>query len=103
MRHCAGGFTSCRSSTTCRRSRGCCADGWPTARSMTGSRGCRMRSTRPTGGSATRHAHIGPSYFLRDDLDEEAVRMVWEYGVKGYLAEQLIDQEERLESEFGLD
>jgi hypothetical protein len=29
--------------------------------------------------------------------------MVWEYGVKGYLAEQLIDQEERLESEFGLD
>jgi MoxR-like ATPase len=50
-----------------------------------------------------RNAHIGPSYFLRDDLHEETVRMVWEYGVMGYLAEQLIDQEERLESEFGLD
>lgn len=29
--------------------------------------------------------------------------MIWKYGVKGYLAEQLIDQEERLESEFDLD
>lgn len=40
---------------------------------------------------------IGPSYFLRKDLDEERVELIWEHSVLPYLAEQLFGEEGRLE------
>lgn len=49
-----------------------------------------------------RSAAIGPSHFLRHDLTEEWVEIVWEHAVIPYLSEQLMDEEERLQ-EFDLD
>lgn len=49
-----------------------------------------------------RHAAIGPSHFLRLDLDEEWVDLIWEHSVLPYVAEQLFGDEGRL-AEFGLD
>ena len=34
-----------------------------------------------------RHAAIGPSYFMRADLDEDAVGRIWEHGVLPYIEE----------------
>ena len=48
-----------------------------------------------------RQVAIGPSYFLREDLTEEWVEIIWEHAVLPYLSEQFFDEEERLE-EFGL-
>lgn len=48
-----------------------------------------------------RQVAIGPSYFLRDDLTEEWVEIIWEHAVLPYLSEQFFDEEERLE-EFAL-
>ena len=42
-----------------------------------------------------RQAAIGPSHFLRKDLDEEWVGLVWEYSVEPYLKDQLMGQEDR--------
>ena len=42
-----------------------------------------------------RQAAVGPSHFLRKDLDEEWVQLVWEYSVVPYLKDQLMGQEER--------
>lgn len=39
---------------------------------------------------------IGPSHFLRGDLDEEWLALVWEYSVLPYLAEQFFGDEDRL-------
>lgn len=44
-----------------------------------------------------RHLSIGPSHFLRPDLDREKLEMVWEYSVIPYLQEQFFGQEEKLE------
>lgn len=48
-----------------------------------------------------RDVAIGPSHFLREDLDEDWVDIIWEHAVIPYLSEQLMDEEERLE-EFDL-
>ena len=49
-----------------------------------------------------RHAAIGPSYFMKENLDEDMVKMVWEHNVLPYIEERLIGQPERL-AEFSLD
>lgn len=49
-----------------------------------------------------REGAIGPSYFLREDLDEEWVELIWTHAVIPYLAEQLYGTEERL-ADFALD
>lgn len=48
-----------------------------------------------------RHAAIGPSYFMREGLDESKVEMIWQHNVLPYLEERLFGQEERLK-EFAL-
>ncbi len=48
------------------------------------------------------HGAIGPSYFMRNDLDERWVERIWEHAVMPYLAEQFFGEEERLDA-FQLD
>ena len=49
-----------------------------------------------------RHLAIGPSHFMRKDLDEEWVERIWDYSILPYIEEQLFGQEERLaEFEYG--
>ncbi len=48
------------------------------------------------------HAAIGPSYFLRDGLDEVAVERIWKHSVLPYIEEHLHGQRDRL-NEFALD
>ncbi len=43
-----------------------------------------------------RHAAIGPSHFLRNDLDEEWVTLIWEHSVLPYVEEQLFGERDRL-------
>ncbi|MDE2869624.1 MAG: AAA family ATPase [Chloroflexota bacterium] len=43
-----------------------------------------------------RHLAIGPSHFIRKDLDEEWVERIWDYSILPYIEEQLFGQEERL-------
>lgn len=50
---------------------------------------------------ADRHLAIGPSHFMRKDLDEEWVTLIWNHSILPYIEEQLFGQEERL-SEFDL-
>jgi hypothetical protein len=45
-----------------------------------------------------RHGAIGPSHFLREDLDDEWVELIWEHSVLPYLEEQLLGEEERLKT-----
>ncbi len=49
-----------------------------------------------------RHAAIGPSYFMRDDLDEDAVERIWKHSVLPYIEERLFGEGDRL-GEFALD
>lgn len=49
-----------------------------------------------------RHAAIGPSHFMRDDLDEGWMRRIWHHSVLPYLAEHFYGEEHRL-AEFDLD
>lgn len=49
-----------------------------------------------------RHAAIGPSHFMRDNLDDEWVRRIWEFSILPYVAEHLFGEEERLD-EFTLE
>ena len=48
-----------------------------------------------------RHAAIGPSYFMKDDLSEDTVNLTWDHNVLPYLEERLIGQPERL-TDFSL-
>ena len=48
-----------------------------------------------------RHAAIGPSYFMKEDLDEDAVRRIWKHSVLPYIEELLFGQGDRL-GEFDL-
>jgi len=48
-----------------------------------------------------RDAAIGPSYFLREDLTEKWVEVIWEHAVLPYLLERFFGEEERLK-EFDL-
>ena len=49
-----------------------------------------------------RHAAIGPSYFMKEDLDEEMVEMIWEHNVLPYVEEQLFGERDQLDG-FKLD
>jgi 5-methylcytosine-specific restriction endonuclease McrBC GTP-binding regulatory subunit McrB len=49
-----------------------------------------------------RHGAIGPSYFMKDNLDEQWVARIWKHAVMPYLAEQFFGEEDRLK-EFELD
>ena len=42
-----------------------------------------------------RQTAVGPSHFLRPDLDEEWIDLVWEHSVEPYLKDQLMGQEDR--------
>ncbi len=48
-----------------------------------------------------RDSAIGPSHFLRTDLDDELIERIWEHSVLPYIGEQIYGQPERLR-EFGL-
>lgn len=48
-----------------------------------------------------RHAAVGPSHFMREDLDEQWVELIWEHSVLPYVAEQLFGDDEGL-NEFSL-
>ena len=49
-----------------------------------------------------RHAAIGPSYFMKEDLDEDAVSRIWKHSVLPYIEELLFGQGDRL-GEFDLE
>ncbi len=49
-----------------------------------------------------KHAAIGPSYFMKENLNEEFVRRIWKHSVLPYIEERLIGDDDRL-SEFDLD
>ena len=49
-----------------------------------------------------RQAAIGPSYFMKRDLDIDKVRMIWEHNVRPYVEEHLHGEHERI-AEFDLD
>ena len=48
---------------------------------------------------ADRHAAIGPSYFMKDDLEEQMVERIWEHSVLPYIEERLFGDDIRI-SEF---
>ena len=48
------------------------------------------------------HAAIGPSYFMRPSLDEDAAARIWEHSVMPYIEERLFGSDDRL-GEFRLD
>jgi hypothetical protein len=50
----------------------------------------------------SRHIAIGPSYFLRKDLDDQWVDLIWRHSVLPYIEEQFFGEEKRLE-EFSLE
>ncbi len=52
--------------------------------------------------SDDRHAAIGPSYFMKDGLDEADVRRIWKHSVLPYIEERLFGDDDRL-GEFDLD
>ena len=49
-----------------------------------------------------RHAAIGPSYFMKEGLDDSMVEMIWEHNVLPYIEERLFGDSDRL-SDFDLD
>ena len=49
-----------------------------------------------------RQAAIGPSYFMKDNLDERKVNLIWEHNVIPYIEERLYGEDDRLD-EFALD
>ena len=49
-----------------------------------------------------RQAAIGPSYFMKQPLDDELVRLIWEHNVLPYVEEHLYGEQDRL-AEFNLD
>ena len=49
-----------------------------------------------------RHAAVGPSYFMQKGLDEQKVRLIWNYAVLPYVSERLFGETDRLR-EFELE
>ena len=48
-----------------------------------------------------RHAAIGPSYFMKNDLEEQMVERIWEHNVLPYIEERLFGEDNRIkEFEF---
>jgi MoxR-like ATPase len=45
-----------------------------------------------------RHGSIGPSHFMRSDLDLAWLELIWKHSVLPYLAEQFFGEEERLQA-----
>ena len=48
------------------------------------------------------NAAIGPSHFMKPDMDEAAARRIWEYGVLPYVEERLFGERDRL-ADFAFD
>ena len=48
------------------------------------------------------HAAIGPSHFMKENLDEDRVRRIWKYGVLPYIEERLFGQDAARLAEFDL-
>ena len=46
--------------------------------------------------SEDRHAAIGPSYFMKDGLDEDAVERIWKHSVLPYIEERLYGNYDRI-------
>ena len=44
-----------------------------------------------------KHAAIGPSYFMKEDLDEDEVRRIWKHSVLPYIEERLFGDDNRIE------
>jgi hypothetical protein len=42
---------------------------------------------------ADRHAAIGPSYFMRDDLSETWIERIWRHAILPYLEDRFIGEE----------
>ena len=57
---------------------------------------------RANGKLSDRQAAIGPSYFMKRDLDDEMVRLIWDHNVLPYVEEHLYGEHDRL-GEFDLD
>ena len=51
--------------------------------------------------SDDRHAAIGPSYFMKDDLNDAKVELIWKHSVLPYIEERLFGQDEKV-SQFNL-
>lgn len=47
-------------------------------------------------------AAVGPSHFMKPNLDEERIKRIWEYGVLPYIEERLFGQDEQRLAEFDL-
>ena len=43
-----------------------------------------------------RHAAIGPSYFIKDNLDKESVRRIWKHSVLPYVEERLFGDDNQI-------
>ena len=50
-----------------------------------------------------RHAAIGPSYFLRENLDEEDIKRAWEHSVLPYIEERLFGFDSSRLDDFALE
>jgi len=48
-----------------------------------------------------RDAAIGPSHFMRDNLDEEWVQLIWDHSILPYVGEHFFGQDDRRD-EFSL-
>lgn len=44
-----------------------------------------------------RHAAIGPSYFMKNDLNEMMVKLIWEHSVTPYIEERLFGENRRID------
>ena len=44
------------------------------------------------------HSLIGPSHFMRSDLDEDSLRRIWEYNIEPLIEDQLFGRQEVIES-----
>src|SRR5688572_4792814 len=96
MPPCAGGFTSYRSIPIAHQSKACSGGGSQITNQT--SFGWRTSSTAPMEELGSNHMAIGPSHFLRSDLNEEWIGMIWEHSVLPYIAEQYFGDDSRLEA-----
>ena len=48
------------------------------------------------------HAAVGPSHFMKPNLNEERIKRIWKYGVLPYIEERLFGQDDGRLAEFDL-